>query len=78
MTKGMASLIMMSKEYQKRPSEIMGLSNDYAAYCFDEVALFLRYQATDKEGNIKWNRIKWKDEKAKTNKDLMEFIEKYN
>lgn len=56
----------------------MGINNDYAAYCFDEVALFLRYQATDDKGNTNWNRIKWKDEKAKTNKDLMSFIEKYS
>lgn len=78
MTKEMANLIMMAREYQKRPSEIMGLSNDYAAYCFDEVALFLRYQATDDKGSINWNKIKWRNEKGKTNKDLVEFIEKYN
>ena len=69
---------MMAREYQKRPSEIMGLNNDYVAYCFDEVALFLQYQAMDKEGNVNWNRIKWKGEKGRTNKGLMEFIEKYN
>jgi hypothetical protein len=78
MTREMANLIMMAKEYQKRPSEIMGISNDYAAYCFDEVALLLRYQATDDKGNVKWNRIKWRNEKTKTNKDLMNFIEKYS
>lgn len=65
---------MMAKEYQKRPSEIMGIKNDYAAFCFDEVALFLRYQATDDNGNINWNKIKWRDKKMKTNKDLINFI----
>lgn len=68
---------MMAREYQKRPSEIMGINNDYVAYCFDEVALFLRYQATDDNGNINWNRIRWKGEKKKSNKDLIEFIKNH-
>lgn len=74
----MAQVIIMANKYGKRPSEMLGIDNDYLAYCFDEVALFLEVQATDDKGQINWNRIRWKGEKKKSNKDLIEFIKKYN
>jgi hypothetical protein len=75
----MATTIMMAKEYNKRPSEIMGITNDYLAYIFDETALFLLRKATDDQERINWDRIRWKnDKKNKSNKDLMEFIKKHN
>lgn len=74
----MAQVIIMAKRYNKRPSEMLSIDNDYLAYCFDEVALFLEAHATDDKGEINWNRIRWKDERKKSNKDLIEFIKKYN
>jgi hypothetical protein len=70
----------MAKHYRKRPSEILNIDNDYLAYCFDEVALYLESEATDNNGNINWNRIRWEDDKGKSNnsnKDLMDFIRKH-
>lgn len=67
----------MAKHYKKRPSEILNINNDYLAYIFDEVALYLESEATDEKGNTSWNKIKWKDNKKKTNKDFMEFIQKH-
>lgn len=72
-------MIIMAKRYQKRPSEIMNIENDYFAYIFDETALYLEAEATDDKGQINWNRIRWKgEEKKKSNKDLIEFIKKHN
>lgn len=73
----MAQVIIMSKHYRKRPSEILNIDNDYLAYIFDEVALLLEAEATDDKGNTNWNKIRWKDNKNKTNKDFMEFIQKH-
>ncbi len=76
----MAQVIIMAKHYRKRPSEILNIDNDYLAYCFDEVALYLESEATDNNGNINWNRIRWEDDKGKSNnsnKDLMDFIRKH-
>lgn len=69
----------MAKHYRKRPSEILNIENDYLAYCFDEVALFLESEATDDKGNINWNKIRWDEDRKskKTNKDFMEFIKNY-
>lgn len=71
-------MIIMAKRYQKRPSEIMNIDNDYLAYIFDEAALYLEAEATDDKGQVNWNRIRWKGEKKKSNKDLMEFIKKHH
>lgn len=73
----MAQIIITAKEYNKRPSEIMGIKNDHAAYCFDEVALYLRARATDNEGRLDWSRIKWHDGKS-TNMDLVNFIKSHS
>lgn len=75
----MAQVIIMAKRYNKRPSEIMNIDNDYFAYIFDETALYLEAEATDDKGQVNWNRIRWKsEEKKKSNKDLIEFIKKHN
>lgn len=71
----MAQIIMMAKRYQKRPSEILNIDNDYLAYCFDEVALYLELEALDDKGNYNWNKLRWKDNKTGTNKDLIQFIQ---
>lgn len=65
----------MAKHYRKRPSEILNIDNDYLAYIFDEVALFLEGEATDDKGKINWNKIRWKENKKKSNKDLIQFIQ---
>lgn len=73
----MAQVIIMAKHYQKRPSEILNIDNDYLAYCFDETALFLEAEAMDDKGKVNWNKIKWDSGKKQSNKDLMEFIQKH-
>lgn len=72
----MAQVVIMSQRYQKRPSEIMGITDDYMAYCFDELALRLEVMATDEKGHTNWNRLKWQGSPPKDNKDLMDFIAK--
>lgn len=67
----------MAKHYKKRPSEILNIDNDYLAYIFDEVALYLEGEATDDKGKTNWNKIKWEDNKGKSNKDFMNFIQKH-
>ncbi|WP_313758565.1 hypothetical protein [Tissierella sp.] len=67
----------MAKRYQKRPSEILNIDNDYLAYCFDEVALYLELEALDDKGNYNWNKFRWKDKETGTNKDLIQFVQNY-
>lgn len=69
----MAQVIQMARQYNCRPSEFLELAG-YEAYCFDEVALFLLAEATDREGKINWKRIRWKTDKPKSNQELVDFI----
>lgn len=32
----------MSKQYSLRPSQIIGVEDDYTAFCFDEACAFIR------------------------------------
>ena len=41
---------MMSKTYQVRPSEIIGVSDDeYVAYCFDEACAYFLSELAEKK-----------------------------
>lgn len=75
----MARVIMMARMYQKRPSEILGIKDEYLAYCFDEVAYFLMCEALEKDGSLNWDKFKWKEEKVlSSNKTFVEFIKKHH
>lgn len=74
----MAQIIILAKHYQKRPSEILNIDNDYLAYMFDEVALYLESAATTNKG-LNWSRIKWIGEKRtkNTNAEFRKYMEKF-
>ena len=65
----------MAKHYQCKPSDLLKIEDDYAAYCVDEVAYFLEAEATDDKGRIRWDKIKWKDRKIKDNDEQIKFIQ---
>lgn len=71
----MGITIQLAKKHRKRPSEFMGITDAYLAYIFDEAAAYLEAAATDKEGNTRWNRIKWRDKKGSSNADLIKFAQ---
>lgn len=33
---------MMADTYKQRPSDIIGIDNNYAAYCFDEACMYIK------------------------------------
>lgn len=74
----MKQIIEMSRHYRKRPSELMAIDDDYAAYCFDEVCYLYETQIIDDKGRMKWNKINWDDKKKESNKDLMNLIKKHS
>lgn len=74
----MAQTIIIAREYRKRPSEILGITNAYAAYCFDEVAVYLTREATEQDGTLNWEKLRWpaKKDKSNNNEAFKEFITK--
>lgn len=77
-------IICMSEQYKKRPSEIVFINEEYAAYCFDQVCLYLLNYCTDtKTGEINFKKLRFKNtNKSKinktNNKDFINHIQKQN
>ena len=65
----------MAKRYKKLPSEILRIEYDYLAYMIDDVCLFMEDKATDKKGNIDWNKLL---NSNSGNKAMMEHAKKVN
>lgn len=47
------SIINMTKMYNQRPSQFIGIDNDYTAYCFDEAVGYIR-NAIDSGKTVRW------------------------
>lgn len=43
------NVIAMSKLYKERPSDIIGIKDDYTRYCFDEAAAYIISRIKDGE-----------------------------
>lgn len=75
----MIQVIEMARYYQKKPSEIVAINDNYLAYCFDEVCYFYISKCMDDKGKINWNKVKWDSEAKKgnnTNKALIDFVKR--
>jgi hypothetical protein len=72
----MAQIIIMARYYQKRPSEIMGLDDEYLAFCFDEVALYILSEITEKDGKLNWNKLNRGNSEKSSNQSFLEFVKK--
>ena len=70
----MRQIIEMAKFYNKRPSEILSVEDDYVAYCFDEVCYYYLVEIIDNDGKKNWNKIKWSDKKVEGNKEFIDFV----
>ncbi len=43
------NVLAMSKQFQKRPSEILNICDEYTAYCFDEACMLIIAKLEDKQ-----------------------------
>lgn len=46
-SKGILSILGLSNTWKERPSVIMGISDPYTAYCFDEACTFILKRIED-------------------------------
>lgn len=68
------NILAMAKRYRQRPSNIVGVDDEYAAYCFDEACIFL-YNALEDKKELKFDNgdsLK-KQKEPKHYKSLSEF-----
>ncbi|AKA70131.1 hypothetical protein [Clostridium scatologenes] len=63
------STIAIAKQFNKRPSEIIGLDNLYEAFCFDEACLYIINEISKENSKTpKWNN---ENTNRTNNKDLI-------
>ena len=62
-------------EYHKRPSEILGIQDEYTAFCFDEACIFIKAQLMDKK-KPRWI-AQQKTPKSKNNSGLIDFMKQH-
>ncbi|ARC85641.1 hypothetical protein U732_1125 [Clostridium argentinense CDC 2741] len=67
----------MAKQYKQRPSEIIGLKNDYEAFCFDEACTYILSNMQNEDSP----RPKFIDDKQtnkNNNNDVIEWLNANN
>lgn len=72
----MGTTLLMANHYNVKPSELIGLENEYTAYCFDEIGLMLWNEAIQEDGSIDFSKIYSKKENtpSKSNQGLAELM----
>ncbi len=77
----MIQIILMAQMYNKRPSELLGITDEYEAYCFDEVTFHLLTAITEPDGTLNWDKLRRENNPATkprtTNSELINFIQKW-
>lgn len=70
----------MSMRYKVRPSEIMGISDPYTAFCFDEACYFIEVKIKDmKENEIEsLNFIEDRENQEKEKKRVSKRYQSYS
>ncbi|BDR64017.1 Uncharacterised protein [Clostridium tetani] len=70
-------MITMSKQYQIRPSQIIALTNDYEAFCFDEACTYILAEMSKENGT----EPKFEDNKnvnKQNNSDVIDWLNSNN
>jgi hypothetical protein len=69
-------VIAIAKQFNQRPSQVVGLNNDYEAFCFDEACLVILEELNKKDSKEPKFNIDNKDSSHynRSNDDLISFF----
>lgn len=71
------SVLVMSKQYRCLPSEILGIKDDYTAFCFNEACSYIIIMLQEgHKPHYTEVRNKWKEEQ-KTYSNFKDFYKQY-
>jgi hypothetical protein len=68
------SVLTMAKHYQIRPSQIINLTNDYEAFCFDEACSYILNELSKEDAR----EPKFDVETPINNDDLIDYFKANN
>lgn len=63
---------MMGKQYKIRPSKVIGLTNDYEAFCFDEACTYILSEMSKEDGREP--KFDDKNKNKTNNNDVIEWL----
>lgn len=55
-------IISQAKNYNKLPSEILGITNTYTAFCFNEACLHIQLALEDKDSKVIFDEKRLKED----------------
>ena len=55
------TILILAKQYQKRPREIIGVDDPYMAYCFDEACLYIQQKQESGQNAKYWHEATFED-----------------
>ncbi len=70
------SILAISKQYRKLPSEIIGLKNDYESFCFNEACTYIMAEMSKEDGRPKF--IDDESRNKTNNNDVIEWLNTNN
>ncbi|SQB33654.1 Uncharacterised protein [Clostridium cochlearium] len=70
-------MLTISKQYKQRPSKIIGLTNDYEAFCFDEACVYIMNEMQE-EDSPKPRFIDDEQVNKQNNNDVIEWLNTNN
>ena len=69
------SILAISKQYDQRPSKIIGLDSEYECFCFDEACTFILSELNQENPKTpKWEESK--NDEENDNKNTIEWMMK--
>lgn len=61
---------MVAKRYNKLPSEILHIEDEYTAFCFDEACSYIQFKLEQEDSNPRWIDVVEEEEK----KDGLQYL----
>ncbi len=69
-------MIAVARQFEKQPSQIMGIEDSYTAFCFDEACMYISHELDKEQGR----RPSWADKRSRQDEDnggLIEFLRSF-
>lgn len=64
-------LIVIANRYNKLPSEILNIQDEYTAFCLNEACAYIQYQLEKEDANPRWID---KQEEEEEKKDGLQYL----
>ncbi|HBZ6635219.1 hypothetical protein FDB55_13200 [Clostridium botulinum] len=68
------TILAMAKQFNQRPSQVINLTNDYEAFCFDEACVYIMSEMNKEDAQ----EPRFENDTPRNNDDLIEYFKSNN